>query len=276
MSLDKRRIWGSEDLEGFEKWEMPDLTGISLRSLGRDKISDEMVGASEEAEEEVVEELVPPTQEEIDAIKQQAYDEAYAEGKEQGILDGYNQGREDGFLKGKAEGHEEGTQQGYQEGMQQGQREIDAALGQLNNILALLHEPIEQQNEELEQVLYSLLEQLVRIVTLKELQLDSSAVLEVIRDALDALPRNSERVRVFVSAQDFELASNQAMGSLDKWQVHVDDTLQPGGCRVETLNSLIDASVETRLNDVLNQIVSQRYARKAADPITATPEVASE
>lgn len=277
MSLNKRSLWSSEELDAFEKWEMPDLTGISLRSLGRDKISDEIVGASDdEVEEEEVEELVPPTQEEIDAIKQQAYDEAYAEGKEQGTLDGFNQGREDGFLKGKAEGYEAGSQQGYQEGMQQGQREIDTALAQLNNVLALLHEPIEQQSEELEQVLYGLLEKLVRIFTHKELQLDSTSVLEIIRESLDALPRNSERVRVFVSAQDFDLANNQAMGSLDKWQVHVDDAIQPGGCRVETLNSLIDASVETRLNDVLNQIVSQRYARKAAGSLNTVPEVESE
>lgn len=276
MSLDKRRVWSSEDLDAFEKWEMPDLTGISLRSLGREKISDQIVGPEDADVEEEIEELELPTQEEIDAIKQQAYDEAYAAGKEQGMLDGLAQGREDGFLKGKAEGHEEGSQQGYQEGLQQGQREIDAALGQLNNVLALLHEPIEQQSEELEEVLYTLLEKLVRIMTHQELQLKSEAVLEVIRESLDALPRNSERIRVFVSAQDYELANNQAMSSLDKWQVHIDEAIQPGGCRVETLNSLIDASVETRLNDVLSQIVSQRYARKSSSELENRPEVASE
>ncbi|MAC46806.1 MAG: hypothetical protein CMI12_08130 [Oceanospirillum sp.] len=276
MSLDKRRVWSSEDLDGFEKWEMPDLTGISLRSLGREKISDQIVGPEDEGVEEEVEVLELPTQDEIDAIKLQAYEEAYAAGKEQGMLDGLAQGREDGFLKGKAEGHEEGSQQGYQEGLQQGQREIDAALGQLNNVLALLHEPIEQQSEELEHVLYNLLEKLVRIMTHHELQLRSDVVLDIIRESLDALPRNSERIRVFVSAQDFELANNQSMGSLDKWQVYIDEAMQPGGCRVETLNSLIDASVETRLNDMLNQIVSQRYARKSTGELEDRSEVASE
>ncbi len=265
MSADKRQLWTSEELDAFEKWEMPDLTGISLRSLGRDKISDEIVGPVEdEEEEEVVEELELPTQEEIDSIKQDAYDQAYAKGKEQGTLDGLNQGREEGFLKGKAEGYEAGLQQGHQEGLQQGQREIDAALAQLHNVLALLHEPIEQQSEELEQVLYDLLSRLVRLMTRQELQQDSAVVLDIIRESLELLPRNSDRIRVFVSAQDYDLANNQSMGSLDKWQVHIDESMQPGGCRVETLNSLVDATVSSRLDDLLHQIVSERYARKAS------------
>lgn len=264
MSADKRQLWTSEELDAFEKWEMPDLTGISLRSLGRDKISDEIVGPAEDEEEEVIEELELPTQEEIDAIKQEAHDRAYAEGKEQGLLDGLNQGREEGFLKGKAEGYEEGLQQGHQEGLQQGQREIDTALSQLHNVLALLHEPIEQQNEELEQVLYDLLARLVRLMTRQELQKNSEVVLDIIRESLELLPRNSDRIRVFVSAQDYDLANNQSMSSLDKWQVHIDESMQPGGCRVETLNSLIDATVSSRLDDLLSQIVTERYARKAS------------
>lgn len=263
MSLDKRHLWSSEEIEAFERWEMPDLTGVSLRSLGRDKISDEIVDPEEQPEEEVVEEIHLPTLEEVEAIRKEAYDAAYAEGMEQGRLDGFEQGREDGFLKGKAEGYEEGSEKGYADGMQQGEREVNDILSRLNSILALLHEPIAAQHEELEKVLYDLLTHLVTLITRQELSIDSSVVTQIIQDSLAALPRNSERIRVFVNPDDYDLAHEQASRQIDPWQVFSDDNVARGGCRVETLSSLIDSSVESRLEDLLQQVVAGRYASSA-------------
>lgn len=264
MSLDKRHLWSSEEIEAFERWEMPDLTGVSLRSLGREKISDEIVEPEELAEEEVEEEIHLPTLEEVEAIRQEAYDTAYAEGLEKGRLDGYEQGREDGFLKGKAEGYEEGSQQGYADGIQQGEREVNDNLSRLNSMLALLHEPIAVQHEELETVLYELVTHLVTLMTHKELSIDSSVVTQIIQDSLAALPRNSERIRVFVNPDDYELSHEQASRQIDPWQVFSDESVARGGCRVETLSSLIDSSVESRLEDLLQQVVADRYAMSSA------------
>jgi len=266
MSLDKRHLWSSEEIEAFERWEMPDLTGVSLRSLGRGKISDNMAD-SEESQEEV-EEVQLPTVEEVEAIRKAAYDEAHAEGFEQGRLDGFEQGREDGFLKGKAEGYEDGSKKGYEEGMQQGEREINDALSRLNSILSLLHEPIAAQHEELEGVLYELLTHLVSLVTKQELSVNSSVVTRIIQESLAALPHNSERIRVFINPIDYELAREQASRQIDPWHVYPDEDIAPGGCRVESLSSLIDNTVEHRLGDLLQQIVIDRYATpKAAQTV---------
>ncbi len=259
MSLDKRHLWSSEEIEAFERWEMPDLTGVSLRSLGRAKISDEIVDA-DVADEEVEEEIQLPTLEEVEAIRKEAYDTAYAEGMEQGRHDGFEQGREDGFLKGKAEGYEEGSDKGYADGLQQGEREVNDVLSRLNSMLALLHEPIAMQHEELESVLYDLVTHLVTIITHKELSIDSSVTTQIIQDSLAALPRNSDRIRVFVNPDDYEISHEQASRQIDPWQVFSDESVSRGGCRVETLSSLIDSSVENRLEDLLTQVVAERYA----------------
>lgn len=272
MSLDKRHLWSSEEIEAFERWEMPDLTGVSLRSLGRGKISDGIVDG-EAAAEEVEEEIQLPTLEEVEAIRKAAYDEAYAEGMEQGRLDGFEQGREDGFLKGKAEGHEEGVQKGHAEGLQQGEREVNDALSRLNSILALLHEPIAVQHDELEKVLYDLLVHLVTLMTRQELSIDSSVVTQIIQESLAALPRNSDRIRVFINSADFDLAREQASRQIDPWQVFVDDSISAGGCRVETLSSLVDNSVESRLQDTQQQVVAGRYTKALqAEPDTVVPD----
>lgn len=277
MSLDKRHLWSSEEIEAFERWEMPDLTGISLRNLGREKISDEIIEPVAEEGEPTEEEVVQlPTPEEVQAVRAEAYELAYAEGLEQGRHDGFEQGREDGFLKGKAEGYDDGAEKGYAEGLQRGEREVNDSLTRLNSILALLHEPIATQHEELEGVLYELVQYLVTLMLHRELKLDSSVVLQIVRDSLDALPRNSERIRVFVHPDDYELCRKQAEGQIDPWQVFADENVSRGGCRVETLASLIDATIESRLEDLLSQVVSERYAAASREVDQLAPKEQSE
>ena len=50
------------------------------------------------------------------------------------------------------------------------------------------------------------------------------------------------------------------------WRILEDDALQPGGCRVETEQSRIDASVETRMALALKQLFEQQRAQATNPP----------
>ena len=63
-----------------------------------------------EAEQE--EEIVPLTAEDIEQIRQAAYEEGFNQGKEEGFTQGYEEG--------KTSGHEEGIKLGQEEGLTQG------------------------------------------------------------------------------------------------------------------------------------------------------------
>jgi flagellar assembly protein FliH len=79
----------------------------------------------------------------------------------------------------------------------------------------------------------------------------------VVREALAALPITSRSVRLHLHPEDAQLV-RQAF-SLNEQEAHIqvlDDPVQSrGGCRVQTDNSQIDATVETRLNALIARVL---------------------
>ncbi|MNY64825.1 flagellar assembly protein H [compost metagenome] len=59
----------------------------------------------------------------------------------------------------------------------------------------------------------------------------------------------------------------------ESWRIVEDEALLPGGCRVETEHSRIDASVETRVKQVMDKLFDQLH-EQALHP--AAPDVSLE
>ena len=119
---------------------------------------------------------------------------------------------------------------------------------------------------ELEQGLVDLVSQMTRQVIQRELTTDSSQIRHVLREALKLLPMGAENIRIHVHPQDFELVKALRERHEETWRILEDDALQPGGCRVETEQSRIDASVETRMALALKQLFEQQRAQATNPP----------
>lgn len=182
-------------------------------------------------------EIKPPTIEEIEAIRQAAY----AEGREEG----------------RAAGHDEG----YKEGFKRGESDLKAAVTRVGQIARVLLEPIPQQDDELESAVLQLVENICKRVVQRELLLDSSGLRKVVSSALECLNTGAQRIRVHLNPADCEMitAHLRAMSELeDNWRVVPHPTITPGGCIVETDNSLIDARAEKRLAAVIQQVFERQ------------------
>jgi flagellar assembly protein FliH len=77
-------------------------------------------------------------------------------------------------------------------------------------------------------------------------------------------------VRILINSQDFDQVKALRDRHEENWRILEDDTLQPGGCRVETEHSRIDASVETRLSVAIAKMFDQLH-EQALHP--AVPDV---
>ncbi|HBN87799.1 MAG TPA: flagellar biosynthesis protein, partial [Rheinheimera sp.] len=77
------------------------------------------VAKAQKPQEEEELTLKPLTADDIEQIRQAAYDEGFAEGKDEGFSKGYGEGREqgqqDGFTQGQAEGKKQGLADGQEE-----------------------------------------------------------------------------------------------------------------------------------------------------------------
>lgn len=190
--------------------------------------------AAQESEEIALEDVKPLTLDEVEAIRQDAYNEGFATGEK----DGFRAGQ----LKAK--------------------QEADAALAnrvrQLEQVMSHLFEPIADQDQQLEVALVALVGQISREVIQRELSGDSSQIRQVLREALKLLPMGAENIRIHLNPQDFEMVKALRDRHEESWRILEDDSLLPGGCRLETEHSRIDASVETRLSQALKQLFEQQ------------------
>ncbi|MNP60947.1 flagellar assembly protein H [compost metagenome] len=83
----------------------------------------------------------------------------------------------------------------------------------------------------------------------------------------------ADNIRIHLNPQDFELAKALRERHEEQWKLLEDEALLPGGCRIETLHSRIDATMETRIEKAVAQLFDQLHDQ-ALHP--AAPDIAVE
>lgn len=166
----------------------------------------------------------PVTVAEIEAVQQAAYEEAYA--------------------RGLAEGRE----QGQREGFAAGQKEAAELASRIGRVLQSLAAPLEELDDEVEAQLVRLALTLAKQIIRREIQAQPGEILAVVREAVALLPLASREVKVHLHPDDARFLREQ-LGPQDQsaWQMVEDVSISRGGCRVTTLSSQIDATLERRL-----------------------------
>ena len=121
-----------------------------------------------------------------------------------------------------------------------------------------LFDPIAEQDSQLEKSMVGLVQHIARQVIQRELVLDSSQIEAVMREALAAAPGRRQCAAVH-QPQDFEQVKALRERHEETWRIVEDASLQPGGCRVETEHSRIDATVETRISQIMAKLFDQLH-----------------
>jgi flagellar assembly protein FliH len=160
-------------------------------------------------------------------------------------------------LEGYKVGFEQGQSAGEQAGLESGKNDVNSQLMHLRQIIETLNTPLENLDAEMERDIVSLVTTVARQVIRREIKADPEHVIGAVRGALAVLPINDRKIKIYLHPQDTELVKKGL--SLEEedasWRWIDDPTLSRGGCRLETANTLIDASVEARLESVINKLL---------------------
>lgn len=229
----------------FSLWDLPsfDLEGHHVPRQQQKTEAQEEPEPEPEIEAPPKEpEIKPFTVEELEQIRAEAYNEGFATGER------------DGFHSGQLKVQQEAKTR------------VDARVAELDAIMTHLMEPIREQDERIEDMLLELVETMVRQVVQRELTTDSSHIQHVLRSALKALPMGAEHIRIYLNPADFETVKAIRERHEESWRLLEDDQLLPGGCRIEAEHSQVDASRETRLQMVIEQLHEQRLEQRAHPP----------
>ncbi|AVE04938.1 flagellar assembly protein FliH [Pseudomonas sp. R11F] len=220
----------ARDVGGFDIWSLPSFDP-HVPEPEPEPVEEPPV----QMEEVPLEEVQPLTLEELEAIRQEAYNEGFAAGEK------------DGFRSTTLKVRQEA------------EAALSVQLASLERLMSSLFDPIAEQDSQLEKAMVRLVEHMTRQVIQRELVLDSSHIESVMREALKLLPLGVGNVRLYINPQDFEQVKALRERHEETWRIVEDATLQPGGCRVETEHSRIDATVETRITQIMAKLFDQLH-----------------
>lgn len=244
-----RRI-RADEVKELKNWALPQVGSVSLVALQRkDKEQVRVV------EEEIAAEKI--TVAELEMIRETARLEGLAAGLEEGRAEGQVLGRESGFAEGKT--------QGYQEGFAQGEAEVTRVQSLLQGMLAELDRPVDNIASEMEALLLNLVVQLSEAVVGAELAQRQDLLAGAINSALAQLPESSGKVRVLVNQADHAYIEQLFANGRDECQVCEDNSITPGGFKMETMNTLVKHEVESRFAHIAKQLLASLSGSEEID-----------
>jgi flagellar assembly protein FliH len=200
-----------ENLTAYERWELP-----SFDSADRIRLSGTQAA------------IKLPTAAEIEEMQQQARDEAYQIGLEEG----------------RQEGHQEGYQAGYAQGADKTQTETE----QLAELVVSMGAALKEVDQQIAGNLLDLALELAQQMVHQALKVNPEILLPIVSDAIRGLPHFNPGAHIVLHPEDAEIVRSRMGEQLSHagWKIFEDAQLAKGGVRIETANSQIDATLETR------------------------------
>ena len=162
--------------------------------------------------------------------------------------------QEEGFKLG----YDEGYQQGHEAGLKAGEADILQQAQHWQSLIDSLNSPLKAVDAQVEQDLLSMLSLLARQMIYQEIRQRPELVLTAVREALAVLPVSDRQLKVYLNPEDMELVKTGLKLDEDTgWQWYEDPLVSRGGVKLVTADTTIDATVETRLNNLISRLLSQ-------------------
>jgi len=206
----------------------------------------------------VEEEIKPLTLEDIEAIRQSAYEDGFQEGKEAGFRTGTDEGKEEGFKEGVAQGVAQGTETG----LLAGQAQIDEQLSIWQSLIERLHNPLEKLDDNVEYQLIRLATTLAEQIARCEVQTNPQIILQALKQAVEALPVSEQTLRILLHPEDLKFvqhAYSQEICLKRGWDLQGEPALARGDCQIQTQTSSVDYAFTTRIEQVLKHFFKENY-----------------
>ncbi len=158
--------------------------------------------------------------------------------------------------------YDEAFQKGHAEGVAAGEQLIQQRAARYDELLRALAKPFDRLDESVEKQLVELAIAMVKQLFRREIKINPAHVIGVVREAVQLLPVSSRNVQVHLHPDDASLVRESLSPAEGEpaWSIVEDPLITHGGCRITTDNSQIDATAESRLQAVINNILGDERA----------------
>jgi flagellar assembly protein FliH len=172
---------------------------------------------------------------------------------------------------GFRDGHVEGVRKGEAE-LARRVAEVDVKIAALEAILGTLARPLDELDSAVESELTRLALTIAKHLARRELKIDPTQVIGIIRHTVSLLPLSTRNIRVHLHPEDAAIVREKlarASGE-QEWRLAEDPLMARGGCRITTDNSSVDARLETVVASVMSEMLGDERSERAspdAEPV---------
>ncbi|ABO50916.1 Flagellar biosynthesis/type III secretory pathway protein-like protein [Desulforamulus reducens MI-1] len=209
-------------------------------------------------------ELPPPPSEEVNQEKQLSPEEIMVLAQQQ-AAEMINRAKQEAKqiiqqTQSKAEAEarqmrEQAKQAGWQEGITASQAEAEKIRQQASDVLRQSKEIYRQTLGKMEAEIVDLAVDIAERVVLTQLAVEPRTIMEIARECMDMV-KNKPLVNLYVNHADYQMVQEgknellQGLPGKVEMNILVDNGITPGGCRIETDQGQVDATLETRWQEV--------------------------
>ncbi len=154
-----------------------------------------------------------------------------------------------------------GYEQGQKDGLEIGKKQFEIGLQHLKDFLESFKEQTKELSKKYEAQMVQIALAVSKKIIEKEVQEDKTLIGKVLRSTLDRTIDGSSLI-IHMNPRDHENLDEEFLKGLNtpggnKIEIRPDDTVQRGGCMVETEFGLVDASIESKWISLLDDLAKE-------------------
>lgn len=174
------------------------------------------------AEEDRVEEELPEV-EDLDELRQKAFDQGFNEG--------------------------------YKNGIDQAEEEVRGKFEDLQRIMNAINRPLADLDQEILEYVAQLAGKIARQLVKRELRTEPETIMALVRDSVSILNGTSEKIRIHLHPTDAQVIYRltEAATEKNRWEIVEDPLVAHGDCRVGSLDSIVSGDIQNRINSIIMQ-----------------------
>lgn len=209
---------------------------------------------------EKVEEEPTITPEELLFLAKQQAEEMIAKAKAEASLI-LHQAKEQAVIEAQ-QLREQAKEAGWQEGIHAAEEEAESIRQQARDVLRQAEDIFNHNLDQMEPQIVELAVDIAERVMMTQLAVEPRTIMEIAKECIE-LVKNRPIINIYVNQVDIgmvEEGKNQLLQGLPgkvELNILADNGLEPGGCRFETDQGQVDATLETRWQEAIKALYGQ-------------------
>lgn len=205
------------------------------------------------------EEPIELTEEQVEQIKHDAYQDGLMQGKEAGFKQGYEKGKQEGYTAG----YEEGVSAGYTDGLAKSDKFIQQQVAHFMQLVDKFSIPLNMMDQQLEKQLIDMVLMLVKEVVHVEVQINPQVILDTVKCCVESLPVTGYDISIKLHPDDYDIITNTYQPQeleLRQWRLIAEPALNRGDVEIAAHDSSVNYRLDERIRSVIHEFcLANRY-----------------